>query len=243
MLPSVMVPNAESRVFGNVIKNNNFGFLGRDLTADKRNSYRIFVTGESPTWGAMIERDAHPWPDVLQALINKDLVCLRPIQVINAGAPAYWLMHSIERLKRDILSLHPDLVISYHGYNGLSLLAGANARSYYPEPRIERVNRASALLGAIEYRLRLTRYIRDAHGFAQSQKYPMELVLKSAYADLYRELIEIGREHGFTVVLTSNSAAVTSTSEFFSSGVGCGHTAISCRAHGDFHDHRAVVRS
>lgn len=212
VLPSVMVPNAERRVFGNVIKNNNFGFLGRDLSADKGNNYRIFVTGESPAWGAMIERDARPWPGVLQALINRNLVCLRPIQVMNAGAPAYRLMHSIERLKRDILPLQPDLVISSHGYNGLSLLASANAGSYYPEPRVERVNRASVLLGEIEYRLRLARYIRNAHSFAQSKKYPMELALKSAYADLYRELIQIGRDHGFTVVLTSQSAAVTSNS-------------------------------
>jgi hypothetical protein len=100
------------------VRINNFDFRGADIEFDKGNRYRIFALGESPTFGATIRRDDLPWPDVLGRLIQARLRCDRPIEVINAGTEAYNLQNNLERLKRDIIPLKPDLVVSYHGYNG-----------------------------------------------------------------------------------------------------------------------------
>ena len=44
--------------------------------------------------------------------------CGRKIEVINAGTEAYTLEDNLERMRRDILPLKPDLILSTHGMNG-----------------------------------------------------------------------------------------------------------------------------
>ena len=206
VLPSVMIPNSTGPFFDAVIRINNFGFRGADIQRDKGERYRIFALGESPTFGATIRRDDRPWPDVLGTLIQSRLQCDRPVEVINAGTGGYDLEHNLERIRRDVIPLKPDLVLSYHGYNGarfVTIDAGAD------EQKPRRGEGPSPLIDEAIYRARLYRWKKSpaaVPAFSEAQ------VLQGRYATLYRELIGLGEENHFRVVLANFSMAVVATS-------------------------------
>jgi lysophospholipase L1-like esterase len=208
MLPFVMMPNSSARFFESVIRMNNFGFRGADIEFDKGDRYRIFALGESSTFGATIRPDDRPWPDVLATMIKSRLRCERPIEVINAGTGGYTLEHNIERVRRDIAPLRPDLVLSYHGLNGMRFLdidpAAAEAQQ---APR--RGDGPSALIEEVLYRAKLYRWKKSP---APVGTFSEDEVLRSRYAELYRELVRIGRKNNFQVVLANFSIAVVEQS-------------------------------
>jgi lysophospholipase L1-like esterase len=208
VLPFVMVPNSSGQFFQSVMRINNLGFRGRDIERVKGNRYRLFALGESATLGPTINRGDRPWPDMLQALIDSLLSCARPIEVINAGTEFYTLKDNLERLRRDIIPLKPDLVISYHGYNGLRSgfmeKTGAEERANKePPPR----KRPSALIEAARDKLYLWRKKK-----AWVATYSAEVALHSRYADLYRQLISLAHENHFQLVLANSSLAVNASS-------------------------------
>jgi lysophospholipase L1-like esterase len=144
----------------------------------------------------------------LQALINSKFACNKPIEVINAGTEAYTLADNIERLRRDIVPLKPDMVISYHGYNGLTRLFGGAPMS---DAAIKPARRAgpSALLSDIDFRFRLALFQSNK---VVSPIYSKDRIMHSDYADAYRQLIRIARDEGFSLALGTSSMAVSSSS-------------------------------
>jgi peptidoglycan/LPS O-acetylase OafA/YrhL/lysophospholipase L1-like esterase len=206
LLPFVLIPNSTGRFFDSVIRINNLGFRGIDVERDKHDRFRIFTLGESPTFGPTLLAGDRTWPEDLQDLIEIGLTCDRPIEVINAGTEAYNLANNTERLQRDIIPLEPDLVISYHGYNGLGPLFGnAPFSDVGQEPRrIE--NRPSALLNEISYRARLM--VFRLRSQKVSPIYTEDQLMKTEYANSYRKLLRIARDNGFRVILASSSMAV-----------------------------------
>jgi lysophospholipase L1-like esterase len=207
VLPFVLVPNGSARIFDSIVRINALGFRGDDFVAEKDGRYRIFAIGESPTFGTTRRADDRTWPQALQALIDRRLACARSVQVINAGVEAYHLRHNLERLRRDVLPLAPDLVISYHSYNSLALL---DERLAAPKalPPPERAARASALLGAVEFRWRLRQFIQTRQQLESFT--PTEAEMRaSPLATAYGELIALGRVHRFAVALATASLAIT----------------------------------
>jgi lysophospholipase L1-like esterase len=210
VLPFVLVPNGSARIFDSIVRINALGFRGDEFVAEKDGRYRIFAIGESPTFGTTRRADDRTWPQALQALIDRRLACARPVQVINAGVEAYHLRHNLERLRRDVLPLAPDLVISYHSYNSLALL---DERLAAPKalPPPERVARAYALLGAVEFRWRLRQFIQTRQQLESFRPTAAEM-RASPLAAAYGELIALGRAHGFAVALATASLAITQDS-------------------------------
>jgi peptidoglycan/LPS O-acetylase OafA/YrhL/lysophospholipase L1-like esterase len=210
ILPFVPVKNSTGKFFNSEIRINNLGFRGGDIDPEKGKKFRIFALGESPTFGPTLRPGEHPWPEVLGTLVKHRLICDRPIEVINAGTEAYTLVDNLERLQRDILPLKPDMVVSYHGYNGLGGLFDPEAfPRALPPPKREHVG-PSPSLDALRYNLKTAAYRwrlnkPEAH-------YSEEDVLTSKYADAYRQLLKIGRDEGFRVVLATSSMAVAASS-------------------------------
>lgn len=97
---------------------NSRGFRGPEISAEKGGRYRIVALGESTTFGATLLAQDRPWPEVLQERIASELDCAKSVEVINAGIPGWSLANNLARLDADILPLEPDLILSYHGYNG-----------------------------------------------------------------------------------------------------------------------------
>ena len=137
-LPFVLVPGSSGRMFDTTIRINNLGFRGPDMPRDKGDAFRIVALGESQTFGPTLRDGEKPWPELLQDLFDRHASCGRRIEVVNAGTEAYTLEDNLERMRRDILPLKPDLIVSTHGMNGF-LPFGLQAR-----PGAERARRQAA---------------------------------------------------------------------------------------------------
>ncbi len=210
-LPFVLAPGSSGRMFDTTIRINSAGFRGPEIARDKRGRFRIFALGESQTFGPTLRDGERPWPEQLQALFDH-AACSRPVEIVNAGAEAYTLEDNLERMRRDILPLEPDLILSTHGMNGLFAL-GLRQQAEPNEPGVR--PRASALLGRA-----LLTIERAAHDWRTRHVAPPppapplsdEALLKSRYAEAYRKLIALSRENGAPVVLATSSMAISETS-------------------------------
>jgi peptidoglycan/LPS O-acetylase OafA/YrhL/lysophospholipase L1-like esterase len=213
-LPFVLVPGSSGRMFDATIRINNLGFRGPDLARDKGDAFRIFAVGESQTFGPTLRDGERPWPELLQALFDQRADCGRRVEVVNAGAEAYTLEDNLERMRRDILPLKPDLILSAHGMNGLLALGLRRV----PEPNEPGVRpRASALIGRAV--LTIERFAHDLRSRTSAEARPAALppitdaeLMQSRYAEDYRKLIALARAAGADVALVNASMAINEDS-------------------------------
>ncbi len=117
-------------------------------------------------------------------------------------------------MRRDILPLKPDLIVSTHGMNGFFPFGLRRA----PEPSEPGVRpRASALIGRAV--LTIERAAHDWRDRNSAQASPVALppmtdveLMKSRYADEYRKLVALVRENGADIVLTDATMSVNESS-------------------------------
>jgi peptidoglycan/LPS O-acetylase OafA/YrhL/lysophospholipase L1-like esterase len=213
-LPFVLVPGSSGRMFDTTIHINNLGFRGPDLPRHKGDALRIVALGESQTFGPTLRDGEKPWPELLQDLFDQHAPCGRRIEVINGGTEGYTLENNLERMRRDILPLKPDLIVSTHGMNGF-LPFGLRR---VPEPNEPGVRpRASALIGRAV--LTIERAAHDWRDRNSAQASAVALapmsdaqLMKSRYADDYRKLIAVARESGADIALADATMAVNEQS-------------------------------
>jgi len=206
-------PNSRARFCQSDVVVNSLGFRGREIAVEKGNKYRIGALGESTTWGATVGPLDRPWPEALEEFISLRLHPIRPVEVINAGVPSINLRENLHRLEKQILPLKPDLIISYHGYNGFPWLDTAlpPVRSTQPPPKYR--PRPLKLLADCEYAARMRHYQRAVlavHDFSAAT--PID-PLATEYATHYRRLIEMTRTNGIRLVLATYSMAVNANSD------------------------------
>jgi lysophospholipase L1-like esterase len=204
-------PNSHTTLFRSSFSIDSKGFRGPEIPPQKGNAYRIVALGESTTFGMTLLPNQKPWPELLEQMIRERLKPGRPVEVINAGVPGYALSDNLSRLRRDILPLKPDMIISYHGYNGFPQInAAIPPPDGPPPPRYK--SRPLALLARCEYRVKMnvfrSRYVNKFRGFPSRVVSP----LKTAYALQYRELIATAVTNGVRLVLANFSMAVNSNS-------------------------------
>ena len=213
-LPFVLVPGSSGRMFDTTIRINNLGFRGPDIQRDEGDAFRIFALGESQTFGPTLRDSERPWPELLQELFDQHADCGRKVEIINAGTEAYTLEDNLERMRRDILPLKPNLILSTHGMNGLLALGLRRV----PEPNEPGVRpRASALIGRAV--LTIERAVHDWRNRNSTEPRPAPLapipdaeLLKSRYADAYRKLIALAQSDGADVALADASMAINEKS-------------------------------
>lgn len=214
VLPFYLKPNAQAQFCESKIIINSLGFRGREITIEKGDAFRIVALGESTTWGATLSADDQPWPQKLEHLVrdHRHLSC--PIEVVNAGVPSITLAENIVRLERSILALKPDIIVSYHGYNGFPWLDAAlpAIRTSKPPPRYRR--RPLKLLADCEYRMQLLKFTSKERLTGANPKSNDAALdpLDSEYAQHYERLIEIARSNGIPLVVATYSMAINETS-------------------------------
>ena len=212
--PMVPIPGSRSRFLDSERRVNALGFRGPEIARAKGDHYRIVALGESTTFGATIRADDRPWPEVLEERIAADLACDAPVQVVNAGVPGWTLANNLARLRSDILPLRPDLIVSYHGYNGFPyILSALPAVAVGDAPVVP--ERPSRLLRQIEAALRYGWFRRRYRAARAIDERALEVDLHmTRYADLYGQLAAAAREAGVPLVLaTFNMAVDASTPE------------------------------
>jgi lysophospholipase L1-like esterase len=221
-LPLRLRPGSEGQLMQSRIVINQAGFRGRELDNAQPGPYRILALGESTTFGCTLLPDDLPWPDLLEEIIRERLRPQRPVQVINAGVPAYTLAHNVQRFEQDLFPLRPDLVVSYHGYNGFPLLreaippvAGGLTPAYRKRPLV--------LLAQFEYRLRQLKRQHRPSPEPSPQLAGTRPLLETSYADRYQDLIRLTDMLGAQLVLCTFAMAVDRQSadqvvDFYRSG-------------------------
>jgi peptidoglycan/LPS O-acetylase OafA/YrhL len=213
-LPFVQVPGSSGRMFDTTIRINNLGFRGPDLSREKGDAFRVVALGESQTFGPTLRDGEKPWPELLQDLFDQHASCGRKIEIINAGTEGYTLENNLERMRRDILPLKPDLILSTHGINGF-LPFGLRRMPEPSEPGVR--PRASALIGRAVLTIeRASHDWRDrnsarAGAGALAPMSDAEL-MRTRYAEEYRQLIALARDNGADVALADATMSVNESS-------------------------------
>lgn len=213
--PFVPRPGARCRFMDAEVRINSRGFRGPEIAADKDGRFRIVALGESTTFGSTIHPGDRPWPELLQEAIASRLDCDAPVEVVNAGIPGWTIRNNNARLQSDILPLEPDMILSYHGYNGFAyLMSELPAMTAEAAPRAP--ERPSQLLRRVETALLLRRFRRryEAARAAHTPDISPAELLRTPSADAYRTLARFARAHGIAlVVATFNLAANEGTPE------------------------------
>jgi lysophospholipase L1-like esterase len=204
------IPGAEADLFESRVKINSLGFRGREISRDKGEAYRIVALGESTTFGFTLERSDQPWPEVLENLIRERAGVDREVEVINAGIPGLTLKDNLRRFSADIAPLKPDMILSYHGYNGFHFLNESLPRSVGNAPPAFRP-RALRLLAQAEYRARLLRFRRTQIPTVVPRAKPVPLA-NTELARLYDRLYEVAKTNHARLVIASHSMAVNTAS-------------------------------
>jgi len=212
VLPWRLKPNSHTLLFQSRISINSKGFRGQDIHEEKGKAYRIVALGESTTFGITLNAEDKPWPELLEQMIRERLKPGRPVEVINAGVPSYDLKHNLYRLPTDILPLKPDMIISYHGYNGFHLIEKALPLSYVKAPPMFE-ERPLRLLANCEYRMKLIcfKQLLTAKLFLHPPSFSNPL--ETAYAQTYRQLMQLAQTNGIRLVLANYSMAVNDRSD------------------------------
>ena len=212
VLPYRTRTNSQTTFFQSHIRINSLGFRGKEVARQKGNTYRIVAMGESNTFGFTLTPEHLPWPEFLEQFIHERLQPGRPVEVINTGLPHHNLENNLYRLRTEILALKPDMIVSYHGWNGFRWL--------YPSlpPIFEKHmplfhKRPLHLLAECEFRFKMFLFKRRLTGRPVLEMPPVSKLLQTKYAELYRELIDIARANKILLVLGNYSMAVNGGSD------------------------------
>ncbi len=214
-LPFLLIPNASVRFMDGRININSLGFRNKEFDVNKNEQFRIVAIGESTTFGATISKNDIPWPAILEKQISEKMDCEVDIEVINAGVESYNLENNLNRLQKDVLPLQPDMIISYHGFNGFSFIIDSLESMKAKDVPIFDPARPSRLLALVEYRFNILifkmRYFNENIN-KDGLQIDDDQLLNTPYAELYRELIDIAQTNGIPLVLCSFNMAVNQNS-------------------------------
>jgi lysophospholipase L1-like esterase len=212
ILPYRLRPNARGLLFNSTVAINNLGFRGPEISRDKSNAFRIVALGESTTFGETLNPGDRPWPELLAQIIAERLKPSRPVEVINAGVPGYTILNNLARLQKEILPLQPDLIISYHGFNGFPLISSTLPPVLAPDPPVY-YERPLKLLADFEFALRVSAFNRRQMSLTAPSDSPASDLMATAYARAYRELIAFAQTNHIHLALANYSMAVNEHSD------------------------------
>lgn len=199
--------SSQTRFFDSRICINSLGFRGKEVSHDNGDAYRIVALGESTTFGMTLNQSDLPWPELLEQIIRERLQPQRPVEIINAGIPGWTLEANVGRLAKEILPLHPNMIISYHGYNGFSMIQGVVPLSNRLKPPAYR-SRPLKLLADCEYRLALMNAVKREQALLAMGASSLAHPLRTRYAEAYRQLIQSAQTNNIRLVLANYSMAV-----------------------------------
>lgn len=204
-----LIPNQSMKFANSEYFINSFGFRNREVPFEKGERFRIIALGESTTMGITLEPEDRPWTEWLESLIGEHCGEGTEVEVLNAGVAAHTLADSLARFDDEILPLKPDLLLSYHGYNGFPMLQGTGLQLHEMPPELP--PRPSAVLGRVEaywhmraYQQRRARqeavYVSISQGDAGARDSDCGL--------WHQELIRRAGEAGVPVVFLSFNMAI-----------------------------------
>jgi lysophospholipase L1-like esterase len=204
-------PGAQTNLFQSTIRINSGGFRGPEFSDRKGDTFRIVCLGESTTFGCTLSASDKPWPELLEDKIRSRLNLGRPVEVINAGTPSFTLEDNLARLQPDILPLEPDMLISYHGFNGFPLLHDSFPVTAVSAPPAY-IERPVRLLAQIEYKARLLLFRGQLTARLRSNPPTVRDLLDTDCGRAYERLIDFARTNQIRLALATHAMAVNRAS-------------------------------
>ena len=205
-------PNTRGMLMDCPVSINSRGFRGREIAAPKGAVYRIVAIGESTTFGMTYFKDDKPWPELLEQMIRERLKPSRPVEVVNAGVPGNDLSTNLLRLTRDILPLQPDMIISYHGFNGFRLIDSSLPPIVGPAPPAY-APRPLKLAADVEYRIKTLLELRRYRLLNSDRHSGSTSPLQTRYAAAYRQLIDFASTNHIRLALANYCMAANENSD------------------------------
>jgi lysophospholipase L1-like esterase len=210
--PHVLAPGVTTKRGESSIRINRLGFRGPEISREKNDRFRVIALGESTTFGLTSLASDRTWPAVLEERIATELECDRPVEIVNAGVAGWTLANQLARMDDDIFSLQPDLLITYHGYNGYRHFMRNVPGLVMLEPTVIEP-RPSRVLESVERALRMG-------SLRRAQPDPVEAgillsrtrVRDAPYRKFYENLVRRSRRHNVDVALGSFNLAVDASS-------------------------------
>ncbi len=209
--PYVLIPGARLQRGESLLRVNGLGFRGDEIVQPKGERLRVVALGESTTFGLTVLAGDRPWPELLGASIAQEGLCARPVEVINAGVPGWTLANQVARLPHDVLPLEPDLLVTYHGWNGFApLLRGVPGLRFAALGDLRA--RPSRILERVERALRLRALRRAQPDAALEPAVDDAALLATGYGRSYLALAAAARARGIALALGSFNLAVDAAS-------------------------------
>ena len=186
------------------IEINSLGFRGQEFPVQKgAGTFRIVAMGDSTTFGYG-ETSASPYPVQLQiALDQRTAACGQRYEVINAGVEGYAARNVLARLEKEVLTLAPDLLIVYVGWNDLFGLD--------PEDRLPTVNpnswfnrflrRSYLLQAATKVVFRTILPLREEVTPERIARY--QSFMPTPFLEDYRRIVRTARARGVAIAVTT----------------------------------------
>jgi hypothetical protein len=215
----VPVPGARAPFYRGEIVINNRGYRGDDIPDAKGDTFRIVTIGDSTTFGQMVFPESRPWSARLQDIIRSRLRCERPIQVINGAVNAWLLKQGVDRIETDMAWLAPDMVLPYFAWD-LELLdlrsswipARRTGALDLPPADRSRLQTIAWFIekAVVDFRTGLAAKLAEMLPVEpRNRGETLAEVRKSPIYHDYERLIQLGRRHGFRIVLLSVNTAIT----------------------------------
>ena len=174
---------------------NSLGLRGTEVRPRKRpGSTRILALGDSCTFGG-----GRPYPGILQRRLDRRFGEGR-FEVLNAGVIGYTSLHGLEWLERELLTLEPDVVTIYFGWNDLWREKDSAIREWFRR----RVRHEKAA-----FRSHLLEALQRGAGFLRNRLDPGDVPIQippSRYREVLERYVDLGRRHGFTPVFVTAPA-------------------------------------
>jgi lysophospholipase L1-like esterase len=127
--------------------------------------------------------------------------------------PAYTIETNLRRLREGLLALHPDMLISYHGANGFSMIDSSVLPAIGPTPPVYE-ERPLKILADAEHRARMLLFRRFySHPGLPGKSSPAVPSLDTKYAAAYGQLIGCAHTNGIRLALANFSMAVNQDSD------------------------------
>lgn len=189
---------------------NSLGLRGPEVEPRAHGEFRILSLGESTTFGIRL-RYEHTYSARLEEELKQ--ISDRPVRVVNAGVPGYSLFQGVTYLKYRGLSLEPDVVLVYFGYNDFLPVSFRVERDAAADPTAAGVTdrelfelrqRASyRFTYALAERSNLVRYLLFGrqHDLAIATDSTRPRVPEADRRRLLDELAELAAKHQFLLVI------------------------------------------
>ena len=180
------------------------GFRGLPVDPIKPSgALRVIALGDSNTFGWDVDEGVN-WPTRLQGLLRES----HPgAEVINAGVWGYSSFQGVRRFK-ELVELDPDLVLVSFGANDAQPVRVPDARYVRSHDRIERLTRATRRLRLAQ--LAVAAWDRLGQAVSGSATLGPRVPVEDYVANL-REIVDLGRSRGITVVLLTRPYVGSST--------------------------------